>query len=189
MSYTVTTGYGTWCNQVNQHSTSPDADVLDYINGGDSSWQELLEKSGALADIQAAYREKINEALPPSVSLCGDEFIGPHQPEDDEFDGYPTDKHGSLDIAACIEDIDLAPIVEYYDPLTLEDIGRDVMKSTAAQPAKAASRTMNRLGVKAFWHGPNPDSGRIQSYYRTGEVRAALADRPGKGNRSERATA
>lgn len=47
---------------------------------------------------------------------------------------------------------------------------------------------MNRLGAQEFWHGPNPESGRIQSYYRTGEVQAALAARPGKGNRSERAS-
>ncbi|MFD7867365.1 hypothetical protein [Streptomyces sp. NPDC059783] len=188
MSYT-TTSYGTWCNQVAPYSTSPDADVVDFVGQGDSEWLELLEKSGALADIQAAYREKINDALPSRVALCGDEFIGPQQPDDDEFDDYPTKENGSLDIAACVEDIDLAAIVEYYDPLTLEDIGRDVMKSTAKEPAKAASRTMNRLGVKAFWHGPNPDSGRIQSYYRAGEVQAAIAARPGKGNRSERTAA
>ncbi|MFJ3283316.1 hypothetical protein [Streptomyces halstedii] len=185
MSYTTTTSYGTWCNQVNQYSTSPDSDVLDYINGGDNAWQELLEKSGALDDIQTAYRAKINDALPPSVSLCGDEFIGPAHPDDDEFEDYPTDKHGTFDIAACVEGIDLAPIVEYYDPLTLEDIGRNCMRSTAKEPAKAASKAMSRLGVKPFHYGPNP-SGRPQAYFRSGEVRDALDSRPGKGNRTPR---
>lgn len=189
MSYTTTTSYGTWCSRVNQYSTSPDADVLDYINGGDNAWQELLDASGALERIQAEYRDAINAALPDSVSLCGDEFIGPYEPDQGEFDGYPADSHGVLDFKELVEGIDLGSIVERNEPLTLEDIGRQVMGSTAAQPSKAASRTMSRLGVKAFYHGPNPDSGRIQSYYLAGEVRAALAARPGKGNRSERSAA
>ncbi|MEV6165737.1 hypothetical protein AB0L71_28255 [Streptomyces sp. NPDC052052] len=183
MSYT-TTSYGTWTNKVNQYSTSPDADVLDCINGGDSDWRELLEKSGALDEIKQAYRAAIERALPDSVSLCGDEFIGPAHPEDGEFDDYPVDDDGRLDFAGCIEGIDLDEIIEWHDPVTLEDIGRDELKSTAKEPDKAASRAMSRLGVKAFYHGPNPDSGRIQSYFRTGEVRDALAKRLGKGNRT-----
>ncbi|MDK0525079.1 hypothetical protein [Streptomyces sp. ML-6] len=186
---TTTTSYGTWTNRVSTYSTSPDADVLDFINGGDPEWRDLLEASGALDDIKRAYRAAIEDALPADVSLCGDEFIGPWEPEDGEFDDYPTDERGSLDIAACVEDIDLGEIVDHYDPLTLEDIGRDELQSTAKEPAKAASRTMSRLGVKAFYHGPNAESGRIQSYYRAGEVREALAKRPGKGNRTERTTA
>ncbi|WP_385618470.1 hypothetical protein PXH67_06135 [Streptomyces sp. P8-A8] len=183
---TTTTSYGTWSNQVSTFSMSPDADVLDFINGGDPDWRELLEKSGALDEIQHAYRYAIENALPAGVSLCGDEFIGPWQPEADEFDGYPVDEDGNLDFAACVEDIDLAEIVERHDPLTLEDIGRDELKSTAREPSKAASKAMSRLGVKAFYHGPHPESGRAQSYFRAGEVRDALAARPGHGNRTRR---
>ncbi|MGW1409410.1 hypothetical protein [Streptomyces sp. NPDC002403] len=186
---TTTTSYGTWTNRINTFSTSPDADVLDFINGGDDDWCELLEKSGALDEIKSAYRDAIEEALPAGVSLCGEEFIGPAYPDDDEFEGYPVDEDGRLDFAACVEDIDLAQIVERHDPLTLEDIGRDELKSTAKDPSKAASKAMSRLGVKAFYYGPNPDSGRPQSYFRAGEVRDALTARPGKGNRGERATA
>lgn len=185
MSYTTTTSYGTWCNRVNQYSTSPDSDILDYINGGDSAWQELLDASGALAEIQREYRAAINEALPPSISLCGDEFIGPAYPEDGEFDGYPQDEFGGLDFAAMVEDIDLEPIVERNEPLTLEDIGRWELKSQAVQPAKAASKEMSRLGVKPFVYLPHPESKRPQALYRAGEVRAALAKRPGRGKRND----
>ncbi|WP_371793057.1 hypothetical protein OG285_32525 [Streptomyces sp. NBC_01471] len=182
----TTKSYGTWCNRINQYSTSPDADVLNVINGGDSDWRELLENSGALALIRDEYRNAINAALPPSISLCGDEFIGPAYPDDDEFDGYATDKHGALDLAAVLEDIDLEPIVERNDPLTLESIGRHELKSQSKTPGKVASAAMARYGVKAFYHGPNPQSGRAQSYFLAGEVRAALEARLGQGKRTDR---
>ena len=185
MSYTTTTSYGTWCNQVAPYSTSPDSDVADYIGGGDSDWIQRLEKSGALQNIQNAYRHAINEALPDSVSLCGDEFIGPAYPDDDEFDGYPTDDSGSLDIKGCVEDIDLGPIVEANEPLTLEEIGRWELKSEAKDPAKVASKTMSRLGVKPFTYLPHPDSGRPQAIYRKADVVAALESRVGRGKRTD----
>ncbi|MFF0629784.1 hypothetical protein [Streptomyces sp. NPDC004296] len=189
MSYTTTTSYGTWCNQVAPYSTSPDADVLDYINGGDSDWQQLLEASGALDQIQREYRDAINAALPDSISLCGDEFIGPAYPEDDEFDGYPRDEIGRLDFKAMVEDINLGEIVERNEPLTAEEIGRWELKSEAKDPAKSASRTMQRLGVKPFHYRQHPESGRPQALYRAGEVRAAIAERPGRGARTDLAEA
>lgn len=186
MSYT-TTSYGTWCNRVNKYSTSPDADVLDYINGGDNAWQERLEASGALELIQDEYREAINAALPDSVSLCGDEFIGPAYPEDDEFDGYPTDEYGVLDFEALFEDINLEPIVERNEPLTLEEIGRWEMKSSAKEPAKVASLAMKRAGVKPHTHLPHPKSNRPQAIYLKGAVVKALADRPRQASHSNAA--
>jgi hypothetical protein len=182
---TTTTSYGTWCNRVNQYSTSPDADVLDYINGGDDDWRELLETSGALECIKSEYRDAIDAALPADVSLCGDEFIGPWQPGDGEFDGYPTDEDGALDFAAMVEGIDLEAIVERNDPLTLEAIGRWELKSEAKEPAKVASKAMSRLGVKPFTYLPHPDSGRPQALYRAGDVRQALANRTGRGTRTD----
>jgi len=178
---TTNRSYGTWCNRVNQYSTSPDSDVVDFINGGDSDWRELLEASGALERIRSEYRNAINDALPSSVALAGDEFIGPAFPADDEFDDYPTDEDGRLDIQAILEEVDLGEIVDRNDPLTLEAIGRDELKSTAADPAKAASKAMSRLGVKRFTYHPHPKSGRPQALFLAGEVRAALAARPGKG--------
>lgn len=185
MSYTTTTSYGTWCNRVNQYSTSPDADVLDYINGGDNDWQELLDASGALAQIQADYRAAINAALPDSVSLAGDEFIGPAYPDDNEFDGYPTDEDGVLDFQAIVEGIDLEPIVERNDVLTLEAIGRWELESKSTQPAKIAAAAMSRLGVKPAVYVPVAGSSRPKAIYRASEVRAAIANRPGRGKRTD----
>jgi hypothetical protein len=112
---TTTTSYGTWCNRVAPYSTSPDADVVDFIGGGDPEWLQRMESTGAIAEIQTAYRAAINAALPNSVSLCGDEFIGPAYPDDNEFDGYPTDEHGALDFKSIAEEIDLAAIVDRHD--------------------------------------------------------------------------
>ncbi|GFH34273.1 hypothetical protein [Streptomyces pacificus] len=183
---TTTTVYGTWCSRVSSYSTSPDADVLDYIRGGDTDWRTRLDQSGALAQIQGAYRAAIDAVLPPDISLCGDEFVGPAVPEQGEFDGYPVDDDGRLDFAAMVEEIDLEPIVERYEPLTLEEIGRVEMGSQAEDPAKAASKMMSRLKVKpAYGYHPHPDSGRPQALYRAGDVRDALAQRPGRGTRTD----
>ena len=179
MSYT-TTSYGTWCNRVNNYSTSPDADVLDYINGGDSAWQHLLEESGLLEEIQRQYRAAIDAALPPSISLCGDEFIGPYEPDDDEFDGYPMDDYGILDFAAMVEDIDLGAIVERNEPVTLEYIGRWLLNTKSANPAKVASAAMSRLGLKPVAYVTS-ESGRPQAIYVESNVKEALAKRPGRG--------
>lgn len=185
MNYTTTTSYGTWCNQVSPYSTSPDTDVIDYIGGGDTEWLELVQKSGALEEMQSDYRAAINNALPPSISLCGEEFIGHAYPEDDEFDGYAVDGHGTLDLKGLLEDIDLGAIVEANDPVTLEDIGRWELKSNAKNPAKAAASAMSRLGLKPYTYVPNPDSGRPQAIYLKGVVQQALAERPGRGKRTD----
>lgn len=111
----TTTSYGTWCNRVNTFSTSPESDIADYLGGGDREWCERMETSGAVDAIATDYRAAINAALPDDVSLCGEEFIGPAHPEDDEFKGYPVDEHGSLDFKSAIEEIDLAAIVEKHD--------------------------------------------------------------------------
>lgn len=113
---TTTTSYGTWVNHGDHYTVSLEATLTDYINGGDDDWRERVENTGAFTRMATAYRGQINDALPGDVALCGDEFIGPWQPADDEFEGYPTDEDGALDIAACIEDIDLQAIVEQYDP-------------------------------------------------------------------------
>lgn len=181
-SYT-TTSYGTWCNQVSPYSTSPDSDVLDFINGGDNDWQRLLSVSGALDQILSEYRIAIDAALPDSVALSGDEFNGPAYPDDSEFDGYPTDEYGDLDIKACVEGIDLQPIIERNEPLTLADIGRWELKSQAKNPAKSASSVMAKLGLKPFAYVACGDSTRPQAIYLAGPVRDALAKRPGQGAR------
>ena len=185
MNTTTTTTYGTWCNRVALYSLSPDSDLVDYIGGGDSDWLERVEKSGALDEMKTAYRAAINAALPAGVSLCGDEFIGPAYPDSDEWEGYPTDEDGNLDIAACVEDIDLQPIVEANDPLTLEEIGRQVLESKAASPAKTASGVLSKLGLRPYTYLPHPESGRPQAIYLKGTVLEAVAARPGRGKRTD----
>jgi hypothetical protein len=185
MTYTTTTSYGTWCNQVNTYSTSPDADVTDFIGGGDYEWRTLMEESGALDAMQRAYRAAIEAALPDSVSLCGDEFIGPAYPEDDEWDGYPTDDYGSLDIKACVEDISLDSILEANDIVTLTDIGRFELKSKAKNPASAASQAMRRLGIKPLARVQIDGEGQPIAVYNAQKVRTALAARPGRGKRTD----
>lgn len=177
---TTTTSYGTWSSRVNTYETGPAQVIDNYINGGDDAWRELLMTSGALAEIERDYRNAIDTALPADISLCGDEFIGPAYPEDGEFDGYPVDDNGDLDFADIIESIDLAEIIEANEPITLEEIGRDILESKSQNPAKAASVAMGRLALKPQAYVPHPESGRPQAIYLTGTVRRALAGRERK---------
>lgn len=113
---TTTSPYGTWTNHGDRTNTSVEATVTDAVSGGPSEWLDRINTEGYFDGMVAAYRNAINAALPGDVALCGDDFIGPWQPEDGEFDGYPKDEYGGLDIAAIISGIDLAPIVERHDP-------------------------------------------------------------------------
>ena len=104
---TTTTSYGTWCNQVDAYSLSVEQTVTeslgDYTNDYD------------LDGLTAAYRAAVNEALPDSVSLCGDEFIGPYYAKDQDFDGYPTTDDGALDIKTIVDGIDFWKLAEQSD--------------------------------------------------------------------------
>ena len=106
---TVTTSYGTWNNRIDAYALTVEQSVVEAL--GDFADEYDVE---ALAD---AWRQAINEALPSGVALTGDEFIGPWEAGDD-FDGYPTDEFGGLDIAAIVQSIDLWKIAERYDLTT-----------------------------------------------------------------------
>lgn len=179
---TTTTSYGTWCSLVNTYETSPTDVIYAFLNGNDPDEYDM-------DSIVGAYLDAIEAALPPDVSLCGDEFIGPAHPEEGEFDGYPIDDFEDLDIKAIVEgiDIDLADLFERYELFNLEHIGKWVLESKAKEPAKAAAAAVSRLGLKAFTYRPSPDSGRPQAWYRAGDVRDALAARPGQGARTDKA--
>jgi len=181
---TTTTRYGTWTTLVNDYETAPEEGLNGYL--GDASPDEY-----DMAGIYAAYRQAIKDALPGGVSLCGSEFIGPAYPEPGEFDDYPTDEDGRLDIGAIVEDLDFdtAAVFERYELYTLEHIGLHVLESKAKDPAKAAAAAVSKLGVKAFAYRPHPDSGRAQAWYRVGDVKDALAARPGQGARTDKAGA
>ncbi|MCX4543753.1 hypothetical protein [Streptomyces sp. NBC_01565] len=180
MTYRTTTSYGTWCNQINDFETSPEQGLNSYLGDQDPDEYDM-------DSIHLAYRRAIDDALPPSVSLCGDEFIGPAHIDDGEFDGYPTDEFGGLDLRAIVEDVDFDPAeaFERYELYTLEHIGKWVLDSKAKDPAKAAAAAVSKLGLKAFAYRPHPDSGRAQAWYRAGDVKDALAARPGRGTRTD----
>lgn len=113
---TTTTTLGTWTSLVAHYSASVESTVTDYLNGGDADWRERVEETGAFERMVADYRQAINDALPHGVALAGDEFYGPYYEADRDFQGYPTDDDGRLDIAAIVEDIDLGEIVDRHDP-------------------------------------------------------------------------
>lgn len=177
---TTNTSYGTWCNRVNTYETSPKDGIYAFLNGNDPDEYDM-------DSIVETYLQAIGEALPPGVSLCGDEFIGPAHPEADEFDGYPMTPYEDLDFAAIIEgiEVDLGDLFERYELFNLEHIGRWVLESKAKDPAKAAAAAVSKLGLKAFAYRPHPDSGRVQAWYIAGDVRDALAARPGRGTRTD----
>lgn len=102
----ITTSYGTW-NRIESLSLSVEQSVADYL--GD--FVDDFDFDGVVAD----YRAAINRALPDSVTLAGDEFIGPHLDADQDFGGYPTDEKGYLDLKAIVDGIDLDEIANRHD--------------------------------------------------------------------------
>lgn len=105
---TTTTDYGTWNNVVDKNSLTLESPLRDGYFGSEGSDGFDFEA------IAADYRTAINEALPDSVALSGDEFIGPYYAADQNFNGYPVDKYGALDIKAIVDSIDLNAIIERH---------------------------------------------------------------------------
>ena len=102
----ITTSYGTWCNRVDPYSLSVEQSVVEAL--GDYADDYDVEA------IAADWRRAINEALPPGVSLVGNEFIGPAYPEANAFDGYPHDEY-SVDIRAIVESVDFWSIAARHE--------------------------------------------------------------------------
>lgn len=91
----TTMSYGNWNNRAKR--------------GLDLEWDvraALGEDAENVEAIIKAYREAINDALPPGVSLHGNEFYGPAYAEDCNENGYPLDEDGSLDIKAIVDSVD-----------------------------------------------------------------------------------
>jgi hypothetical protein len=148
----------------------------------------LMEACGALKALQVAYRAAIEAALPGDVSLCGDQFVGPAAPDAGDWDGYPQTDNGGLDIQACVDEVDLNALVDRYEVVTLEEIGRDVLQSAAANPASAASQALRRLGVKPLARCQIDGRGQAVAVYYLRNVQQALAARPGRGARRDLAS-
>ena len=102
----ITTSYGTWCSRVDPYALTVEQSVVEILD----DFSDEYDVEG-LAD---AWRQAINEALPPGVSLCGDEFIGPASPEPNQFDGYPHDEY-SVDIKSIVDSVDFWEIAARYE--------------------------------------------------------------------------
>lgn len=110
---TAITSYGSWNNNVSEHSTGPEQDIRDLIGGGDPDWVEKFPVDAAVEE----YRDAINAKLPSGVTLTGDEFIGPYYDADRTWDpSLNSPETGALDIKTIVESVDLAAIVERHDP-------------------------------------------------------------------------
>lgn len=105
----TTTSYGSWVRATDSSAFTLDGEVADALLAG-CDFNDYSDEQ--IAVVAAAYRAAINEALPPGVSLCGDEFYGPAYEKDCNFDGYPVDANGSLDIPAIIESVDFWGLVD-----------------------------------------------------------------------------
>lgn len=170
------TTYGTWSNQVELHSNSPDDQVDAYL----TDWPHGYD----IAGIKRAYRDAIDQALPVDVALIGNEFIGPAIPEAGEFDGYPLDEYGSLDFAAIVEDIDIAEIAERFELIDIGEVAQRLGYEGPSADATARKR-LSAWGVKRADVREHPVSGRLQSLFLSGEVDDAIASRPGRGARTD----
>lgn len=106
---TTTTSYGTWSNRVYCDSLSVEQTVEGAI-GGDCTAEQV-------AEVASRFRAAINAALPGSVSLCGNEFLGAaYRGDRADQDDYPHDEDGRLDLFAIVDGVDFWGIVEQVAP-------------------------------------------------------------------------
>lgn len=93
---TATTEYGEWSGTVDGTTLNAQHQAVELLAGHASDYDaEALGK---------AYADAINAALPPAVTLAGEQFYGPYRPPADAWDGYPT-RDGQLDIRAIVEGV------------------------------------------------------------------------------------
>jgi hypothetical protein len=103
---TTTTSYGTWCNRVDDLSISVAQSVTEWLGGYASDYD-----TDGLTD---TYRAAINAALPHNVALSDDDFIGPYDAADQQFDGYPLADDGRLDLKAIVGGVDFWALAEQH---------------------------------------------------------------------------
>lgn len=101
---TTTTSFGNWTTRIAPYNSSLEFDVAMALDTYNPS-QTVLDT------ICRRYREAINAALPPSVSLCGNDFIGPAHEADYDFDDYPITDEAQLDLDAIVSGVDFWAVV------------------------------------------------------------------------------
>lgn len=163
----VSTPYGTWLNHT----------------GEDNPAQSILTAVGGYADeydlkaIEEEYRDAIDAALPNGVGMSGKEFVGPYYEADQDFDGYPQDDDGRIDIGAVVKGIDLEAIAERHLLWTIDQVA-DELGFKGASAKGTARKTLSRWGVERHDMVDHPESGRPQARFKAAEVKAAKAAAP-----------
>lgn len=129
------------------------------------------EQAEQVAD---AFREEFNAAMPEGLTIgAHDDFYGP----------YPR---RTIDIRRAVRRTDLTAIavrcldLPAREVLTAEQVADEIGLSSAA----AARKTLSRWGVQAVRSQPSA-AGRLQAVYDAGQVREAMAHRPGRGARTD----
>jgi hypothetical protein len=110
----TTTSCGTWNNRVASSDATFEQGVIVAL--GDFVKYDV---DGLVHE----YREAINEALPPGVSLNGSEFYGPYYAADRDFSDYPMDEDDRLDIGAIVETVDFWELAGRYENADPEEAG------------------------------------------------------------------
>lgn len=172
---TTTTNYGSWYNNEG-HELTVEASVGTAL--GDYGHEYDMDA------IASDWRAAINAGLPDHVALSGDEFYGPAYEADQDFEGYELDEDGNLDIKAIIEAIDFWEIAARHELWTIDQVAEE-LKYSGPSAAGAARKRLSAWKVKAHSYQPHSESGRPRALYRAGEVRAAIAKRPGRGARTD----
>lgn len=103
----TTTSYGTWNNQIEPYALTVEQTIADSLG-------DFIDDYDVDA-ITREYRDAINDALPASVSLCGDEFIGPYYEADTAFESHPHNEDGELDLKAIVDGVDFWAIAAKHD--------------------------------------------------------------------------
>lgn len=111
---TTTTDYGTWKNTVDGSSLTVEQTVEESFGTEGTEGYDIDM-------IVLEYRTEINQALPMGVALCGDQFYGPCYEGDQEFEGYPLNEYGDLDIKSIVDKIDLWEIIKRNEEGSDED--------------------------------------------------------------------
>lgn len=173
---TTTTDYGSWYNVQGYELT-----VSGTVSQAAGDYGDDFDLDAA----EAEYYRAIQAALPPGVSLIGDEFIGPYYDEDKNFEGYPADEYGDLDLTAIVESVDLMEILERHEWIDIDEVATRLGHG-GAKPSATARATLRRWGIENVGSRPHPESNRPQHLYNARQVEEAIKNRPGQGARTDK---
>ncbi|MFB6805502.1 hypothetical protein [Streptomyces sp. NPDC056387] len=175
----VTTDYGSWYNVQGYELT-----VAETVGTAVGDYGDDFDLEAA----EVEYYRAIQEALPPGVSLAGNDFIGPYYDDDKHFEGFPADEYGDLDLTAIVESVDLMAILERHEWIDIDEVASR-LGYKGQKPSATARKTLARWGVEKVATRPHPESNRPQHLYNARQVEEAIQNRPGQGARTDKAGA